>query len=192
MQNFPTTAAVALSQLTHNRWALPVLARVAQDGGCKLVTLRHHLGASHANLTRALLGLEALGLVIPNPGYGHPMRPEYVLGPVGLCVHELPGAIVAWTKRIEATDQLLKKWQLPVLVALGSEVCRFGEVRSQIRPATPRAVTMALKCHASYGLVAREVQQGYPPIPLYQVTALAKAGCEPATLLGELLASQHI
>jgi DNA-binding HxlR family transcriptional regulator len=181
------SAAQALSLLTHNRWALPILAKVRRDHGCKLVTLTRQLGASPASVKRALTRLAELDLVVRNPGYGHPMRPEYVLGGAGRGAAELPGELVAWSARID--PDVLNKWQLPVLVALGPHVRRFGQVRGQLPGATPRAVTLALKSHAALGLVSRRVQDGYPPSPIYVPTTLALGGREPALHLGRLLAS---
>lgn len=186
----PISAAAALAQLTHSRWALPILATVAQLGGCKRVTLTHRLGVSAASLNRALDRLAALGLVIRNPGYGHPLRPEYVLGPVGARADVLPAEILAWSATVDDADQILKKWQLPVLVALTPDARRFGEVRQQMPRATPRAVTLALKSNAALGLISRVIEPGYPPIPQYTPTQLALPGREPARLLGELLAAQ--
>lgn len=186
----PPSPAAALAQLTHSRWALPILAHVGQSGGCKLVTLSRRLGASPTSLRRALDRLEALDLVIRNPGYGHPLRPEYILGSLGERTADLSSAIVEWEQHIDQAGQLFKKWQLPVLVALEPDT-RFGQVRHQVPMATARAVTLALKFHASAGLLRRDVQNGYPPVPLYTPTPLAQAGREPSRLLGELLAEGH-
>lgn len=183
------TAAGALAQLTHTRWALPVLAHVASNGGCKFVTLSRKLGASPASLRRALDRLDELGLVIANPGYGHPMRPEYVLGPVGERTEGLSLSLLEWIEKDGLADELLKKWQLPVLVVLGSDACRFGEIRSGLL-ATPRAVTLALKSHGASGLISREVVDGYPPVPWYSASARGLVGREPARLLGEVLAAR--
>ncbi|MFK7930080.1 MAG: winged helix-turn-helix transcriptional regulator [Myxococcota bacterium] len=182
------SAASALSELTHNRWALPVLAHVAQHGGCKFVTLSRRLGAAPASLRRALHRLGELGLVIRNPGYGHPMRPEYVLGPVGERTEGLASSLLQWIEADGLSDELLKKWQLPVLVGLGSEPCRFGEIRRGV-PATPRAVTLALKSHGALGLVSRHIIGDYPPVPLYAVTGRGRVGRAPALQLGRVLAA---
>ena len=189
MTHGPPGAASALAELTHNRWALPVLAHVSEHGGCKLVTLTRRLGASASSLKRALARLAQLGLVIPNPGYGHPLRPEYILGPVGESADLLPRAIVEWCQAEDRAPQVFKKWQLPVLVAVSPESCRFSSIRDQLVGATPRAVAMALKSHAGLGLVARDVDPGYPPVPHYSATKISLPGREPAMLLGELLAA---
>ena len=180
----------SLSELTHHRWALPVLAHVADQGGAKFVTLSRQLRVSPPSLTRALVRLQLLGLVVRNPGYGHPMRPEYVLGSVGERANGLPQAIVEWIHKGGLERELLKKWHLPVLLALGPHTHRFGEVRGRLPGASPRALALALKGNASLGLVDREVDQTrYPPVPLYTSTMRAAPGREPARLLGEVLAA---
>ncbi len=185
----PHAAADALSRLTHHRWALPVLAMVTRDRGCKFVTLSRRLGVSPTSLRRALDRLAELDLVVRNPGYGHPMRPEYVLGPLGTRAAGLPEAIVDWAERDGLAGEVLKKWPLPLLVALGDEPRRFSEIRTSLVHASPRAVALALKGQASVGLVSRVVDDGYPPVPLYAPTKLALAGREPAHELGKILAS---
>jgi DNA-binding HxlR family transcriptional regulator len=183
-------AAGSLSELTHHRWALPVLAHVAGHGGCKFVTLSRRLQIPPASLRSALDRLQALELVVRNPGHGHPMRPEYVLGPVGERVDGLPQDLVAWLDKGGFGGELLKKWQLPVLVALGPDTDRFSEVRSRLPGASPRAVALALKSTAALGLVSRDVDgDRFPPVPIYAATSRALPGREPARLLGEILAA---
>lgn len=184
----PQPAAAALARVTHNRWALPVLAYMAQAGGSKFVTLSRRLGASPASVKRALVRLGELDLVVRNPGRGHPMRPEYVLGATGERTARLAAELMAWSEAEQPGGQLLKKWQLPVLVAADPQA-RFGWVRGQLPSATARAVAMALKAHANSGLIDRAVDPGYPPVPLYTPTARAGPGRAQARRLGELLAA---
>jgi DNA-binding HxlR family transcriptional regulator len=47
------------------------------------VTLCRRTAAGGESVRRALAGLVARRLVSRNPGYGHPLRPEYVLTPAG-------------------------------------------------------------------------------------------------------------
>ena len=183
--------ASALSQLTHSRWALPALAYVAQHGGCKFVTMSRQLGAPPGSLRRALERLGTLGLVVRNPGYGHPMRPEYILGPVGERSAGLPAALLQWAARDGVADEVLKKWQLPVLVSVGPERARFHEIQHGL-PVTARALSLALKSHHTLGLLEREVEASFPPVPRYSLTAQGLAGRAPALRLGEILAEARL
>lgn len=185
----PVPPAAALAVLTHNRWALPVLGHIAEHRGAKFVTLSRQLGVAAPSLRRALDRLVGLGLVARNPGYGHPMRPEYVLGPWGAEVHGPARELLAWLRADALEAELLKKWHLPVLVALAPQPVRFGAVRAALPGATPRAVTLALKGTGALGLVAREVEAAYPPVPRYALTPRAAPGRAPAASLAQALAA---
>lgn len=179
----------SLAALTHSRWALPVLAHVIRQRGCKFVTLSRQLRIPPSSLKRTLTRLDGLELVVRNPGHGHPMRPEYILGPLGERAGELPRAILDWITAENLDATMLKKWSLPVLVALDPAPSRFSEVRRTLSTASPRAVALALKDHTALGLVSRRVEDRYPPAPLYALMPRALPGREPARLLGVLLAA---
>ena len=68
-----------LVALFHNRWSVPILAELHRQRGSRFVTLARTLGMSRESLRRTLAALIESGLVGRNPGYGHPLRPEYVL-----------------------------------------------------------------------------------------------------------------
>ncbi|MFT5423181.1 MAG: DNA-binding HxlR family transcriptional regulator [Phycisphaerales bacterium] len=173
-----------LARLTHRRWALPVLAELGRTGGCKLVWLERHLGAGRGPAKHALDALTELGLVRPNPGHGHPMRPEYVLTPRGQPV------AVASIPLIDALDRLglrelgLCKWSLPVLHAVhGSETIeaapRFMQIRSRLPSATDRAVSGSLQDQEEASLLVRTIRGSRPPRPEYAVSAMARAIVKP-------------
>ena len=68
-----------LLTLCHHRWSLPVLAEIGRTGGSRFATLTGRLGVTGESLRRTLSYLQDEGLVARNPGYGHPLRAEYVL-----------------------------------------------------------------------------------------------------------------
>src|SRR3954451_13536929 len=68
-----------LIELFHHRWAAPALALLGQRGGARFVELQRRLDVGRESLRRALDALIAGGLARRNEGYGHPLRPEYVL-----------------------------------------------------------------------------------------------------------------
>ena len=69
----------SLVALCHHRWSLPVLAEIGRTRGTRFATLTGRLGVTGESLRRTLAYLQEEGLVERNPGYGHPLRPEYLL-----------------------------------------------------------------------------------------------------------------
>jgi len=170
---YTTNTLVSILPLVHHRWALPLLAELhGLGGGARFVLLLHGLGASRDSLRQTLAALIEEGLVMRNPGYGHPLRPEYVLTPRGRRIAPACATLVAALRREGVEDVALKKWSIPVLLALSSER-RFAELREALG-ASPRALTLALKELAEAGLVERLVHDGFPPTSSYRLTRRAR------------------
>jgi DNA-binding HxlR family transcriptional regulator len=155
-----------LIELFHHRWAAPTLALLAERGGARFVELQRRLDVGRESLRRALDALIESGLVRRNEGYGHPLRPEYVLTPKGRRAAPLAAGIVA----VGDGDALLRKWSVPVLAELGAER-RFAELRSALIDITPRALALALQDLEAAGYVDREVRDTRPPSTVYRPTA---------------------
>jgi DNA-binding HxlR family transcriptional regulator len=161
----------SLVDLCHHRWTLPVLAEIERTQGSRFATLTGTLGVAGESLRRTLRALQDAGLVTRNPGYGHPLRPEYVFTERG---RRLGVPAQRLLDALRGNEEIgLKKWSLPVLAAL-DEPRRFSELRAALPPATPRALTMALKDLQRAGLVRRTVTDDYPPAVVYQLTAEAR------------------
>jgi DNA-binding HxlR family transcriptional regulator len=160
------------TSLFHFRWSLPVLVELHCSGGAKFVTLSERLGVGRETLRRTLEALIDAGLVLRNPGYGHPLRPEYVLSRRG--EHTAPAcAALLDALRVNGLEDLgLKKWSIPVVVALASER-RFAELRALLR-VSPRALALTLKELAQAGLIERRVHDGFPPTTSYRLTRRAQ------------------
>ncbi|HKP17629.1 MAG TPA: winged helix-turn-helix transcriptional regulator [Gaiellaceae bacterium] len=155
-----------LVSLFHHRWSPPTLALLAERGGARFVELQRKLGVGADSLRRALHGLIDLGYVRRNPGYGHPLRPEYLVTDAG----REAGAACARLLRAGDADLLLRKWSVPTLAQLG-EPLRFSELRAALPGVTPRALALALKDLEEARLVRREVVDSRPPSTLYRATA---------------------
>jgi DNA-binding HxlR family transcriptional regulator len=154
--------------LSRHRWALPIVAQLAAGGGSRFVPLANQLGLSRDALRRTLDALIEAGLVMRNPGHGHPTRPEYILTDKGRRVAPSCTRILRELRQGEVEDVVLKKWSMPILLALGGE-SRYAELRRAVG-ATPRALTLALKELMARGLVERRVQEGFPPSTTYVLT----------------------
>jgi len=161
----------SLPSFLHHRWAAAVLAELDRTRGSRFVTLTNRLGISHESLRRTLTALMDDGLVARNPGYGHPLRPEYVLTARGARVAPVCGDLLADLRELGVEETGLKKWSLPVVLALGGpESCRFSALLGELPELTPRALALTLKDLATAGLVDRAVTDGYPPASAYSLT----------------------
>jgi DNA-binding HxlR family transcriptional regulator len=159
-----------LVALFHNRWSVPILAELHRQRGSRFVTLTRTLGMSRESLRRTLAALIDSGLVGRNPGYGHPLRPEYVLTRAGEALARACSPLVDHLRRSDLEDVGLKKWSMPVVVALAEGPQRFSELRDLLTGISPRALALALKDLEAAGLVDRRVTDDYPPATVYRLT----------------------
>jgi DNA-binding HxlR family transcriptional regulator len=165
---------VSITRLFHHRWAAPILAELDRSKGSRFVTLSNRLGLSRESLRRTLAALIDAGLVMKNPGYGHPLRPEYVLTDRGRAVAPACARLIAALDRLGASDVGLKKWSMPAVLALAGGECRYSELRKRLPEVTPRALALALKDLGAAGLVERRVRPDYPPATVYRLRPRAR------------------
>ena len=157
-----------LIALAHHRWNIPVIAELYRQSGAKFITLANRLGASRGSLSASLTDLVEQGLVVRNPGHGHPMRPEYLLTADGDAIGKQCLQLATVLARRGETDLAYRKWTLPLVAALGEKVRRFNELRVTLGDrATPRAVTLGLKAMQSTGWTRRSLIDTYPPAAGY-------------------------
>jgi len=149
------------------RWAVPVLAQLAVTRGSKMVTLASHLGGSRASIRSSIELLESLRLVQPNPGYGHPMRPEYILTERGVLVSKPSMVLIKTLRTLETTDLGLKRWSMPAMHAIASGADRFNGIAGVLQGATDRAVSLALHDLHGASLIVRTLRDGRPPHKVY-------------------------
>lgn len=161
-----------LAALFRRRWACPVIAELHRAEGAKFVTLTSRLGASAGAMRETLDELVERGWVRRNPGYGHPLRPEYLLTAagerVGPACADLDGALAAPGVK----DVALRRWSMPVLYVVGEGPTRFSDVTHVLEGATDRAVSLALKDLSSVAIVRRELVPGPPIGTSYGATAV--------------------
>lgn len=191
----------ALTRLLDSRWAVPVLAELHRGsagvsglsgGGAKFVTLAHRLGVSRDALSRTLAMLIDLGWVRRNPGYGHPVRPEYLLSERGVALARACDGLMLSIDSLGdgARDTLLRKWSLPVAMAMASGSTRFSDVKAALPGVTARSLALALKQLESAGLIERRiVENEYPPRPTYALSEPARRVVPQAAKVQEALAA---
>ncbi len=135
------------------------------SGGLRFVVLINRLGISRDSLTTTLAALFDMNLVMKNPGYGHPMRPEYVLT---AGTDRLAEACYRYVEAIGDNEVFTRKWTAPVLLTLMDGQSRFNEIRTNLG-ITPRALTQTLRQLEQHGSIERSIDDGYPPTTSYRL-----------------------
>ena len=108
------------------------------------MVLKNRLQTNADSLSRGLQFLSDTGFVRRNPGYGHPLRPEYVLTPLGQSVAPGCSTLAAAVDRLQLAETVYCKWSLPLLVTIRGGVVRFGNLR-EVLGINPRALTQGLR-----------------------------------------------
>lgn len=157
-----------LIELTHRRWNIPALAALRRSNGAKFITLLHELGVSRSALSTTLGELIERGLVMKNTGYGHPLRPEYLLTGPGKAVAGHCLELAELLQRRSEEDLAYRKWTLPLVAAIGDGVPRFNALRGSLGvDVTPRAIALGLKSLLAHHWIRRLVVDDYPPAAGY-------------------------
>ncbi len=161
-----------------NTWTIPILARMHHlrptVGGTRTAMLLHQLGCSRSSLRAAMnVLIRDLMWVQRHPGYGHPLRPEFTLTAAGAEASRWAAGVHEVVAALGVEGAAYRKWSLPAIYALAEAEgeLRFSQVQEALGEITPRALAAALKQLHAAGLVERTVEEGYPPVPLYRLTA---------------------
>lgn len=163
-----------LVDLFHHRWTVPLLGELHRTAGAKMVALVHRLGVSRGALRQTLDAAMRRGWVVRNPGYGHPLRPEFILTKSGADIAreclELAGLIKS--RKLEGV--ILRKWSAAVLHAVAGGRSRFSELRAALPGISDRALALTLKQLHAARLLRRHVRDAFPPATEYVSTAAAR------------------
>lgn len=138
-------SAASLIKLFHHRWNVPLLASLHQLGGAKFITLLNRHQMSRDSLSRTLEVLMQHGWIMRNPGYGHPLRPEYIFTPAGEKLGPLCAQLMKGFETLGLKDVGLNKWSMPVVYSLCQGHHRFSELKNATPGITPRALTQTLE-----------------------------------------------
>lgn len=169
-------AIASLAALTHHRWAIPLIAECdrTEAKGLKYVTFLHRIGISRESLGRTLATCVDRAWLMHNPGAGHPMRPEYVLTPLGERLGPHCRRVITALNALDQVDLGLNKWTLPILLAIAAHPARDGARFSMITRVLPdvtsRALAISLREMHEAGLIDRRVLETYPPTTSYSLT----------------------
>lgn len=178
----PPTAGSPLARLTKGRWYLHLIAGIG-DKGERSAVLLGRLGLSRSMLSRSLGRLQQEGWIMPNPGHGHPLRPEWKLTPQGLDVLPHVEALIAAQEAVGAGPDSAGRWHLPLLAALLNGEMSFSALESALAPISPRALSQALKHAIALDHVLRRVDNSFPPTPFYRLSKKAREMADEARRL---------
>jgi DNA-binding HxlR family transcriptional regulator len=145
-----------LVQLFHRQWSLAVLTGLKNGGTPR---------ASRQTLNATLAALLLQGLVEKRES-GHALTRR------GERVAEKAEALLEALEKLGG--EAPRKWALPIVQALARKPLRFGEIKTAMGSATPRALSMALKDLIGSGLVERRVIDGFPPRSEYAMGQRAR------------------
>lgn len=153
--------------ITSRAWALPILANMHAGVAGRQAPLLAATGAGRTAFAQSMDHLIELGLMERNPGYGHPLRPEFRLTSLGITAAAFAGKIQC-VSADEDQDLLRRSWTLPVLSSLHAP-SHFNDIKRNLPPITDRALSQSLKAMEARSWVCRSVDEvARPPRSLYR------------------------
>ena len=151
---------------TSRAWAIPILSSLHAGTAGRQAPLLAATGASRTAFAQSMTHLISIGLMERNPGYGHPLRPEFRLTELGVSAAAIAHKIQSVTAK-EDQDLLRRSWTLPVLTAI-HQPSHFNDVKRNLRTITDRALSQSLKTMEARHWVLRSVDQAArPPRSIY-------------------------
>lgn len=152
---------------TSRAWAVPILANLHAGIAGRQAPLLAATGASRTAFAQSMDHLILIGLLERNPGYGHPLRPEFRLTELGVSAAAIAHKIQSVTAE-EDQDLLRRTWTLPVLSAI-HRPSHFNDIKRNLRTITDRALSQSLKTMEDRSWVHRHVDEtARPPRPVYR------------------------
>jgi DNA-binding HxlR family transcriptional regulator len=152
------------------RWTAPLLAALLERDGARFTELLIALDCARDTLTSTLAHAIETGWVMRNPGYGHPLRPDYILSPRGKVVAAACSRLMAIRARLGLASSDLPRWSLPILGRLRKDWSRFSDLQASLTPITSRALSLTLKQMIDIAVVDRRLEDSFPPTAFYGLT----------------------
>lgn len=153
--------------ISSRAWAIPILASMHVGVAGRQAALLTATGASRTAFAQSMEHLIKIGLLERNPGYGHPLRPEFRLTQLGKEAARIADKI----QRVSTEDDqrlLRKSWTLPVLTSLQTP-CHFSDIKRNLITITDRALSQSLKSMEAKDWVHRSVDEtARPPRSIYR------------------------
>ena len=152
--------------ITSRAWALPILSSLHDGVAGRQAPLLSATGASRTALSQSLDHLIEIGLLERNPGYGHPLRPEFRLTELGKAASVIANKIHR-VSNSEDHDLLRRSWTIPILTSL-HQPNNFNAIKRSLVTITDRALSQSLRAMEDRSWVRREVDEiARPPRSIY-------------------------
>ncbi|KIC36791.1 winged helix-turn-helix transcriptional regulator [Leisingera sp. ANG-M7] len=156
----------AFVNITSKAWAMPILSCLHSGIAGRQAPLLAATGAGRTAFAQSMDHLIEIGLIERNPGYGHPLRPEFRLTQLGIAAaalaHKIQGVSTA-----EDQPLLRRSWTLPVLTSLHTP-SQFSGIKRTLPTITDRALSQSLKSMEARNWVCRSVDSAArPPRSIY-------------------------
>lgn len=155
-----------LVNTTSRAWAIPILSSLHAGVAGRQAPLLTATGASRTAFAQSVDHLISIGLLERNPGYGHPLRPEFRLTERGIPAAAIAHKVHGVTPDADR-DLLRRSWTLPVLTAV-HRPSHFNDIKRNLRTITDRALSQSLKTMETRQWVRRSVDEtARPPRSIY-------------------------
>jgi len=152
---------------TSRAWAIPILAKLHAGVAGRQAPLLAATGASRTAFVQSMNHLISMGFLERNPGYGHPLRPEFRLTTLGASAADIASKIHSVTAEKDQ-DLLRRAWTLPVLAVIDRSH-NFNEIKRNLQRITDRALSQSLKKMEVRSWVERSVDvTARPPRSIYR------------------------
>ncbi|MEP2030243.1 MAG: winged helix-turn-helix transcriptional regulator [Paracoccaceae bacterium] len=152
--------------ITSRAWAIPILSNLHAGIAGRQAPLLAATGASRTAFAQSMDHLIKMGLLERNPGYGHPLRPEFRLTSQGISAAAIANKIQSVSADGDQ-DLLRRSWTLPVLTSLHTP-SRFNDIKRNLPSITDRALSQSLKTMEVRSWVCRSVDEtARPPRSIY-------------------------
>lgn len=163
--------------VTSRAWAMPILSSLHSGVAGRQAPLLAATGAGRTAFTQSMDHLVELGLLERNPGYGHPLRPEFRLTKLGRTVAAIADKIHDVSNE-EDWPLLRRSWTLPVLTSL-HKPSHFMEIKRHLPTITDRALSQSLKSMEARNWVCRSVDgAARPPRSIYSAVNTGGMICQ--------------
>ncbi len=156
----------SLVNITSRAWAIPILSNLHAGIAGRQAPLLAATGASRTAFAQSMDHLIAMGLLERNPGYGHPLRPEFRLTQQGIAAAAIANKIQTVSAQ-QDQDLLRRTWTLPILTAIHTP-SHFNDIKRNLHRVTDRALSQSLKSMETRDWVRRKVDEtARPPRSIY-------------------------